>query len=339
MVVTEAPIIIPDFDSIKKHCSSCAYKYNYILGNPTVTIRAEGSKNKYLEIKTYTQDTDEIDSKLIKGRGRLREARLYCPAQNDYKNITSGVVAELVLIHSNSNSRKDETLSVCIPIKSVSTKGSKSDLQFSEIINSLSGRGNRRANDEIPISTVNFTLNKFIPASRYIVLESVKGIWDSSSEREKNNILIFTPTEKTDTTVKILKKDLNKLKELINSDGTTTTMPTSDSGNIRKYDKVVGSPGLNQSSKMKCYPIDLKTGKRIKPGFMSLSDGDIVGYEKAQESSVTGTGIVIAVVGVLLLIGLLGLGYTFYKRLKLKVAKSASNMATNAAGNIGANIK
>ena len=85
----------------------------------------------------------------------------------------------------------------------------------SEIINSLSGRGNRRANDEIPISTVNFTLNKFIPASRYIVLESVKGIWDSSSEREKNNILIFTPTEKTDTTVRILKKDWSKGKKTL----------------------------------------------------------------------------------------------------------------------------
>ena len=116
-------------------------------------------------------------------------------------------------------------------------------------------------------------------------------------------------------------------------------MPSSDSGNIRKYDKAVDSPGLNQSSKMKCYPIDLKTGKRIKPGFMSLSDGDIVGYEKAQESSVTATGIVIAVVGILLLIGLVGLGYTFYKRLALKVAKSGTAAVATAAENIGASVK
>ena len=111
-----------------------------------------------------------------------------------------------------------------------------------------------------------------------------------------------------------------------------------ESYQIRKYDKKVNYPGLNQRSGMKCFPVDLKTGKRIKPGYMSTSDGNVVGYEQEKESSITGMTVVIGVLGVIGLIVLGSLGYTFYKRLKLKVAKSASNMATNAAANIGANV-
>lgn len=332
MVLTEAPIVIPEFNSIKKHCKSCAYQYNYILANPSGKIYAEGGKNKYLVIETNTQDTDEVSSKLIDGRGILREARLYSPPQNDYKNNTDNIVAELILIHSNRDNEKDNTLSVCIPIKKVGTATMNSEKQFSSIINALKIA---QANQEVAISASagGFTLNNFIPRSKYIVLEGVKATWDSSSEKEKNNILIFKDA------IHIKISDFNILKNIIDSDGTTTNSVDGESYQIRKYDKKVNYPGLNQRSGMKCFPVDLKTGKRIKPGYMSTSDGNVVGYEQEKESSITGTTVVIGVLGVIGLIVLGSLVYTFYKRAALKAAKAGSNMAKAAAENIGASVK
>ena len=316
MTITNAPIIIPKFDDIKRYCQGCILKYNYILGNPTVTI-----KSKYLEIKLNTDTTEEIESNLINGKGILNEARLYCPPQNDYQNFSSQIKAELILIHSNG----DKTLSLCIPVRTGTGSAPRSQIQFDSIIKSTKLGS---VDEEIKASTFNFSVNDFIPRSKYIVLTNTTATWDNSSSN--NNIIIFKDP------IFISSESLAMLKNKIPSpDGTATQHFDINSGKITKYDKIINGPGMNQKASMTCYPVDMKTGKRIKPGYQSLATGDVVKIPEVS-SQFSGAGILYGILA-LLGVALIVYGCLFlYKRAKMKSAEGAAMKASEAAQAMGA---
>ena len=319
MVQTEAPIIVPKMSEIVNYCQNCMLKYNYILANPKVRVF-----NKYLEIKLDTNDVDEIESDLIKGndgsRGRLNEARLYCPPQNNYDKIhgKNVIKAELILIHENSKSH-ETTLSICIPIKTTTQRGLDAK-QFEKII------GVATPDDMTTVSLSNFTVNNFIPISKYIILEDTKGAWYSSSG--KNNIIIFYEA------THLLNENLSRLENLINSDGITTNTFDLNSVKITKYDKLINGPGMSQNTGLTCYPIDKNTGKRIKPGYWSKSTGE--DPVKVTEGGFGVSALVISIVSIIGLIILVIGCLVMYKRIKHKLGVVDS---INSASKIGMSVK
>jgi len=312
MVFTEAPIIIPNLTEIKTNCQSCILKYNYILGNPTLTV----VKKKYLEIKVNTDSTKEIESSLINGKGVLNEARLYCPPQNDYntKNFSGvpKVDAELILLHTNNNANNNaNTLSLCIPVRkgTSETKGSR---QFDDIIKSLP----LADSDTVTVrSSNNFSVNNFIPKSKYIVLTKTTGTWEENTNNDNNNIIIFKDA------IMISPSSFSKLEKAITSDGTAPQ--NINPGKITKYDKIINGPGMNQKSSMTCYPVDMKTGKKIPPGFQSLSNGVVVEIP-SESSSFTPTMIFIGCVVVASVVLVVWLFYFFWGKMSQRAAEAVS---------------
>ena len=332
MPLTEAPIIVPSKEDIKKiifkYCEGCKFEYNYILGNLSVI-----KQSNYLEIKTDTGDQYEIKSDLLgkgeESKGKIHKIRLFKPSLNRYEHITN-VEAELIIEHRSD--KGNGSLSVCIPIISQSGPNINEDSKWlSTIIN----RASRKNDEQISING-SFSLNKLIPRSEYIVLQKMTGTWMDNKNNENNNIIIMTTRGLT-----VKDTDITNLN-IDTSSPSPCSLPSSncwkfsetnplekDESKITKSTRPIGEPGINHKPTMTCYPIDTD-GNIIKKGYLSIEKTLVKDIPKTPSTRVL--LIISAILGALLLLVLaVSVGPKIINAMKRKLGKGPQATALKAA--------
>jgi hypothetical protein len=242
-----------NFSNITKSCSTnCNFEYNYVIGNPVIT-----NKDKYLDIKLNTENSRyEIKSVLL-GRenkavkGKVLEARIYCPSINEYGN---DIIAELIIIHQGNTTSK--RLSLCIPIKKTSSSFIN---ETTTILNTIAERApnyqkDLSEQDRIPLTFPNFTLNKLIPTSKYIIYKNAVPSWDCNNN---NNVIFFDKSEP----LFISNAKYNILRLKLKESGTVKN--TVSESVLEKNTIGTKGPGINHKPQLHCYPIDIN-GRPIK---------------------------------------------------------------------------
>lgn len=309
MPITEAPIIVPSKGETSntkfKYCEGCKFEYNYILGNLSVIKQSD-----YLEIKTDTGDQYEIKSDLLgqgeESKGKIHKIRLFKPSLNRYDNIAGSVEAELIIEHRSQ--KGNGSLSVCIPIISQSGENENEDSKWLSTI--IKTAEKVAIEVEVNINAVNFSLNKLIPRSEYIVLEKATGTWMDNKNEENNNIIIMTTRGCTVKDTDIANLNIKTSSPIPCSIDNIQGCGSVDDDKSKKYKvlgksritkstRPIGEPGINHKPTMTCYPIDTD-GNIIKKGYLSIEKTLVKDPPKA--SSTNALLIISVILGVLLLL-------------------------------------
>ena len=342
MSLTEAPIIVPSKEDIKKiifkYCEGCKFEYNYILGNLSVI-----KQSNYLEIKTDTGDQYEIKSDLLgkgeESKGKIHKIRLFKPSLNRYEDIRD-VSAELIIEHRSD--KGNGSLSVCIPI---SSQSGDNDNEDSKWLSTIINRASRKNDEQISING-SFSLNKLIPRSEYIVLQKMTGTWMDNKNSENNNIIIMTTRGLTvkDTDITNLNIDTSSPSpcSLPSSNcwkfSETNPLEKDESkitkSKITKSTRPIGEPGINHKPTMTCYPIDTD-GNIIKKGYLSIEKTLVKDIPKTPSTRVL--LIISVILGVLLLLVLaVSFGPKIINAIKGKLGKGQQ---ATALKEVGAKVK